>query len=373
MEYFGRELGKLGFGCMRLPGIGEPDGIDIEQVKQMVDAFMDAGFNYFDTAWAYAGSEQALRETLVERYPRDSYFITTKFAPWIKCETREDMERQFEESLADLGLDYVDMLLVHNVGSPRTAAMRKFDAWQFVVEQKEKGRTKHIGFSTHGVPDEIAEYYNEAPGCEMIQLQINYADWFNPAYPERDCYEVVRDLDIPIVVMEPVKGGALANPPANVRKLMDEAAPGSSYASWAIRFAAGLDGVMTVLSGMSTIDQMKDNLSYMRDFQPLDSSEMQVIRQAREIIGASRDIPCTSCRYCMQGCPQGIAIPGIFAAMNLRLVEGRIEEARTAYAEAVAAGSPASACISCGQCEKACPQRIGVIEQLRSCAAEFER
>ena len=205
-----------------------------------------------------------------------------------------------------------------------------------------------------------------------MQLQINYADWENDRITSRANYEVARAHGKPIVIMEPVKGGALAKPAPEIRKLMDEAAPGASYASWAIRFAAGLDGIMAVLSGMSNVEQMVDNLSYMRDFKPLDEREMAVIQQAREILGNTRDIPCTACRYCVDGCPRHILIPDVFAAMNKQLVGGQLEEARADYRAAIDAGNFASACIDCGRCEDVCPQNIEIISQLRECVTALE-
>ena len=290
--------GNLGFGLMRLPRRGVK--IDVDQVAQMVDLFLDAGFTYFDTARVYPGSEAATRKALVNRHPRDSFTIATKLNTMI---------------------------------APTAKLARSVD---------------------------------------FVQLQINYADWENDRITSRANYEVARAHGKPIVIMEPVKGGALAKPAPEIRKLMDEAAPGASYASWAIRFAAGLDGIMAVLSGMSNVEQMVDNLSYMRDFKPLDEREMAVIQQAREILGNARNIPCTACRYCVDGCPRHILIPDVFAAMNKQLVGGQLEEARADYRAAIDAGNFASACIACGRCEDVCPQNIEIISQLRECVTALE-
>lgn len=361
--------GKLGFGLMRLPRKGVK--IDVDQVAQMVDLFLDAGFTYFDTARIYPGSEAATRKALIKRHPRDSFTIATKLNTMI-APTARMARKQFETSCKNLGVDYVDHYLLHNLMSSTYRSYEKLGLWEYVRDLKRQGRVRQFGFSFHAGPQLLDQILNEHPDVDFVQLQINYADWESPAITSRENYEVARAHDKPIVVMEPVKGGALAKPAAGVRALMDEVAPGASYASWAIRFVAGLDGILTVLSGMSNVAQMEDNLGFMRDFRPLDEREMDVIRKAREILGASHDIPCTACGYCMEGCPRHIHIPEVFAAMNKQLVEGRLDEARAAYRAAVEAGNFASACIACGRCEDVCPQHISVINQLRECANALE-
>lgn len=363
------DTGKLGFGLMRLPR--RRARIDVAQVSEMVDAFLDAGFTYFDTARIYPGSEAATRRALVKRHPRDSFTIATKLNTMI-APTAKLVRQQFETSLRNLGVDYVDHYLLHSLMGATYRSYESLGLWDYVRDLKRQGRVRQFGFSFHGGPELLERILTDNPDIDFVQLQINYADWENRRITSRANYEVARAHGKPIVVMEPVKGGALANPPSEVRALMDDAAPGASYASWAIRFAAGLDGILTVLSGMSSIGQVRDNVSYMRDFQPLAPAEMEVVRRAREIIGDSRDIPCTSCRYCVEGCPRHIAIPDVFAAMNKKLVGGRIEEARADYREAVRAGNFASACVACGKCEDACPQHIDVIAQLRECADALE-
>lgn len=256
MPYLGEEIKKLGFGLMRLP---QKDGaIDIEQTKTMVDMFLKEGFTYFDTAWAYNGSEDAIRQALVERYPRDSFKLATKNAAWINCKTREDAINQFETSLQRTGAGYFDFYLLHNLGEHRTKAFDDFDMWSFVQEMKKEGKIKHVGFSFHSTPEELEEILKKHPEMEFVQLQINYADWENPAIKSKECYEMARKYGKPVVIMEPVKGGMLANPPEPVAKILKEANPNTSFASWAIKFAANLDGVITILSGMSNVEQMKD-------------------------------------------------------------------------------------------------------------------
>ena len=363
------ETGKLGFGLMRLPRRGVK--IDVKQVSQMVDLFLDAGFTYFDTARIYPGSEAATRKALVKRHPRDSFTIATKLNTMI-APTAGLARKQFDTSLRNLGVDYIDYYLLHSLTAPTYRSYENLGLWDYVRDLKRQGKVRRFGFSFHAGPELLDQILAEHDDVDFVQLQINYADWENPRITSRANYEVARKHGKPIVVMEPVKGGALANPAADVRALMDAAAPNASYASWAIRFAAGLDGVLTVLSGMSNVEQVSDNVSYMREFAPLSAEELEIIRQAREILGNSRDIPCTKCGYCLEQCPRHIHVPDVFAAMNKQLVGGQIEEARADYREAVRAGNFASACIACGRCEAACPQRIDIIAQLRECAAALE-
>lgn len=361
---------KLGFGLMRLPKKGVRT--DIEQTKQMVDRFLEAGCTYFDTAFVYPGSEPAAKKALVDRHPRESFTLATKLNAGIPGLTETMAKKQFETSLERTGAGYFDYYLLHALSENNEGKYTKFGLWDYVAGLKEKGLVKHMGFSFHGGARLLDQLLTDHPEVEFVQLQINYADWENPRVQSRANYEVAREHGKPIVIMEPVKGGKLADPPKEVKALMREAAPDASPSSWAIRFAASLDGVMTVLSGMSTLAQMEDNLSFMSDFTPLSAGERAVLVKAREILGSSAVIPCTACRYCVEGCPKQIPIPEIFSAMNLRLGDGQTEQAVKAYAEAVKDGGAASDCIACGQCENACPQHIPVIEKLKDCAAALE-
>ncbi len=361
--------GKLGFGLMRLPRKGVK--IDVEQVAQMVDLFLEAGFTYFDTARIYPGSESATRKALVKRHPRDSFTIATKMNTMI-APTAGLARKQVRTSMRNLGVDYIDHYLLHNLTNGTYKSYENLGLWDFVRDLKREGTIRQFGFSFHAGPELLDEVLRAHPDVDFVQLQINYADWENPRITSRANYEVARAHGKQIVVMEPVKGGKLANPDPNVRALMDETSPDASYASWAIRFAAGLDGILCVLSGMSNVEQVRDNVGYMRDFRPLDEREMCVIQRAREILGAARDIPCTSCRYCVEGCPRHIHIPDVFAAMNKHLVSGQLAEARADYKQAVREGNFASACIACGHCEDVCPQNIDIIAQLRECADTLE-
>ena len=372
-RYFGENTPKLGFGLMRLPKLSNGK-IDIEQTKKMVDMFMDAGQTYFDTAYVYDSgeSELAAKAALVDRYPRESFTLATKLCAWMGAHNEETAKQQFYTSLERTGAGYFDYYLLHALQAGNYKTYDQYHIWDFVKEQKAKGLIKHWGFSFHATPDILDEILTTHPDAEFVQLQLNYADWENPDVTARENYEVARKHGKSIVVMEPVKGGALANPPQDVSKVLKEADPGASYASWAIRYVASLEGIITVLSGMSNIEQMQDNLSYMKDFQPLNGEEQAAIRKAQELMGGIKSIPCTACHYCTDGCPKKIPIPEIFAARNQQLVWGQLEEGRNQYAKAVEAVGNASACISCGQCERACPQQIKVITRLQDCALQFD-
>ena len=353
---------KLGFGLMRLPKKGL--SIDLEQVKQMVDLFLAAGCTYFDTAYVYPGSEEATRKALVERHPRDSYTLATKLHAGM-MPTEKAAKQELTTSLKRTGAEYIDYYLLHSLMGNNWKLYEKYHLWDFVQEQKAAGRIRHYGFSFHDGPELLDQILTAHPDAEFVQLQINYADWEDPSVASRQNYEVARKHGKQVVIMEPVKGGKLAVPPKEVQTLLRTAAPDRSFAAWAIRFCASLDGVLAVLSGMSNLDQMRDNLSYMTDFSPLDESEQRVIHEAQRILGNTSTIPCTACRYCTEGCPQQIAIPEVFAAANLSLGSGRMTEARAAY-EAIPAANRADACIGCQACEQVCPQHIPISERMHS-------
>lgn len=373
-RYFGEATPKLGFGLMRLPKT--KDGkIDLGQTKQMVDRFMEAGLTYFDTAYVYddGDSERAAKAALVDRYPRESFTLATKLCAWMGAHDEKSAKQQFYTSLERTGAGYFDYYLLHALQAGNYKTYDKYHIWDFVKEQKEKGLIKHWGFSFHATPDILDRLLTDHPDAEFVQLQLNYADWENPDVTARENYEVARKHGKSIVVMEPVKGGALANPPTKVQEIFRQADLKASFASWAIRYAASLDGIITVLSGMSNLEQMEDNLSYMKDFRPLNAHEQQAIRKAQEAINGVKSIPCTACHYCTGGCPKQIPIPEIFAARNRQLVWGQLQEGQAAYDQLAAKGNVASDCIGCGQCERACPQQIKVIQRLKECAAALEK
>ena len=368
---FEKEIKKLGFGLMRLPKKGEE--FDIEQIKAMVDRFMAAGFTYFDTAWAYPGSEDTIRQTLVERYPRESFLLATKNAAWIKCATREDAVAQFETSLKQTGAGYFDMYLLHNLGEMRTHFFDDFDMWNFVREKKAEGKIRHYGFSFHSTPEELDAILTAHPDAEFVQLQINYADWENPAIQSRGVYEVARRHGKPVIVMEPLKGGLLASPPEAVASVLKAAEADVSAASWGIRFAANLKGVLVVLSGMSSLEQMEDNISYMKDFDGLSETQLNVIDKAREELAKIPLIPCTTCNYCAKVCPAEIGISGTFTAKNMYTLYGSLDAAKHQENWLVAGHGRKQAvnCLKCGACEAACPQHIAIREELAAAAELF--
>lgn len=372
-KYLGENTPKLGFGLMRLPKL-ESGEIDVEQVKEMVDLFMAAGLTYFDTAYVYDNgkSEEAAKAALVDRYPRDKFTLATKLNARVATGA-EDARQQLTTSLERTGAGYFDYYLLHALGKGNVGKYDEYDLWNFVKEAKEKGLVKHWGFSFHDGPELLDELLTKHPDVEFVQLQINYADWDSPSVTSRACYEVARKHNKPVVIMEPIKGGTLADPPSRVRQLLTEADPKVSPASWAVRYAASLEGILTVLSGMSNLEQMRDNLSYMTHFQPLSDGERQVIARAQEVLASIDSIPCTACRYCTDGCPMKINIPGIFGARNKQLIFEQVEQGAKDYVRVTQEGGKASDCIGCGQCEAACPQHINIIERLKQCAEVFDR
>ncbi len=375
MSYLGEEIKKLGFGLMRLPRIaGSEDVIDIEQTKQMVDEFLAAGFTYFDTAWAYPGSEEAIRKALVERYPRDKFQLATKNAAWINCKTKDDAIKQYETSLRQSGAGYFDFYLLHNLGQKRTKFFEDFGLWDYFLGEKEKGKIKHLGFSFHSTAEELEEILNKHPEAEFVQLQINYADWESNSIQSRKCYEAARKHGKPVIIMEPVKGGNLATPPESVEKIFKAADPDASCASWAVRFAADLEGVITVLSGMSNIEQMRDNLSYMKDFRHLTPEQKKVIEAASEALSKIPVVPCTTCNYCAKVCPMNIGISGSFGALNMYTLYGNYDLAtnREFFDVVMQGHKKAAECIKCGACEAVCPQHIEIRKELERVAETFK-
>lgn len=364
---------KLGFGMMRLPRVeGSEKEIDIAQTSLMVDEFLSAGMRYVDTAFVYEGSEDAVRKALVERHRREEYLLATKLNAGMLCTDEESAKQQFYTSLERTGAGYFDFYLLHAISKNNIDKYNDYHIWDFVKELKEKGLIRNYGFSFHDTPEMLDELLTEHPDVSFVQLQINYADWMNPHVKSRDCYLVARKHNKPIVVMEPVKGGTLANPPEKVKEVFDRVNPEASYASWAIRFVASLDGILTVLSGMSDVSQMKDNLSFMRNFEPLNEVEIEAIKEVQEILANTPQVACTACHYCTEGCPMNINIPRVFQALNQYLMYNNLEASRNSYNIGVRDKGKASDCIKCGACEAQCPQHLEIRDLLDQCANLFE-
>lgn len=363
---------KLGFGLMRLP---ESDGeIDMERVCAMVDAYMGKGFHYFDTAYVYHGgkSETAAKEAVVMRYPRDSFYLATKLPAWeIKC--MEDRDRIFHEQLERAGVTYFDFYLLHSLeDGSNYDTYEKYDCFRWAMEKKSEGQIRHFGFSYHGSPELLEEVLDRHPEVEFVQIQLNYVDWENQIVQSGKLYEILHRRGMPIIVMEPVKGGTLANMEPAFEEMFKKEHPEASVASWALRFAGSLDGVMTILSGMSNEEQMEDNLNTFTDFKPLTDSEREVIDRVVKKMLDMPVIPCTSCRYCCDGCPSGIQIPDVFRALNtVRMYPGD-GRPKMFYRGLTSHSGSAADCVACGQCEKVCPQHLNIIELMSEAAEKLE-
>ena len=358
MNAFFPELTRnFGFGCMRFPMKGEE--VDIPAVRDMVDEFLKAGFNYFDTARPYHGgkSELILKEVLTSRYPRERYLLTDKLSP-TQFETEEEVRPFFQSQLEACGVDYFDFYLFHANSAVRHEKFTKTRSYDIVQELKAEGKIRHVGMSFHDTAEVLDKILTDRPEIEVVQLQFNYVDYEDPRVQSRACYEVCKKHGKPVLVMEPVKGGSLVNLPEKAMALLSD-----SPASYAIRFAASFENVVTVLSGMSNMEQMRDNLRCMKDFQPLTETEMELIGKVRTLYQAQNRIPCTGCRYCTDGCPAGLDIPGLFACLN-----DKREGKETNYD---AFDVKADACVECGQCEGQCPQHLQIRDLLKEVAAAF--
>ncbi|MBQ1482141.1 MAG: aldo/keto reductase [Erysipelotrichaceae bacterium] len=366
---------KLGFGTMRLPLLesDDPTSIDLEQFKKMADIFMERGFTYFDTAYPYhkEQSEEALREAVVRRFDRDRFTVADKM-PVYKVKCSEDYETIFNEQLRRCGVEYFDYYLLHNLGRDRYPDTQKFGGFDFVMKKKAEGKIRKVGFSFHDTADVLEQILNDHPEVDFVQLQINYLDWDSLVAQSGKCYEVVKKHGKKVVVMEPVKGGTLAKLPEKAMEKFNAFYKDETVtpASLAIRFAASLDNVMMVLSGMSDLKQLENNTDYMQNFKPLSEEEYKLVEEITAILKSTTKVPCTSCRYCLEVCPMNINMPGYFGLLNLYAVTGN--KTGMYYQRYSMNHGKASDCLKCGQCEANCPQHIRIRDLLEEFAALYE-
>ena len=369
-KFFKEIKGKFGFGCMRLPKNGEE--VDTEEFKRMVDYFLEAGFNYFDTAHGYISgkSELAIKEGLTSRYPREKYLLTNKLSEsFFNCE--EDIRPLFEEQLKCCGVDYFDFYLMHAQNRINYEKYKKCNAYNIAAQLKKEGKIRHVGLSFHDTADILDKILSEQKDIiEIVQIQFNYLDYESDSVQSRKCYEVLKKYNKPAIVMEPVKGGSLVNLPSEAKKVFDELNSGS-YASYALRFAAQFEMMAMVLSGMSNLEQMKDNISFMKDVKPLDERESEAVKKVVSFILNKDLIPCTGCRYCVDGCPKKILIPELFADLNAKFIT---DDWNSPYYYEIhtSHNGKASECIKCGKCERICPQKLEIRNLLEKVASTFE-
>ena len=371
MSAFENVKKNFGFGCMRLPM--ENDEVNIPEMTKMVDTFLDNGFNYFDTASGYLSgkSEKALKTCLTSRYPRESYILTNKLSGFL-FKKQEDIRPAFERQLEACGVDYFDYYLMHAQESRNYQKYKDCRAYETAFELKAEGKVRHVGLSFHDKAEVLRQILTDYPEVEFVQIQFNYADYEDPSVESRKCYEVCREFGKEVIIMEPVKGGSLVNLPPEAKAVFDELG-GGSYASYAIRFAASFEGIRMVLSGMGDMNMMNDNVSFMKDFKPLSKEEFAAIDKVRAILNAQGTIPCTACRYCVDGCPKKISIPDLFACLNAKKTWQNWNTAY--YYEINTSGDKGKAgdCIGCGKCEAVCPQHLPIRELLKDVSAEFDK
>lgn len=369
---------KLGFGLMRLPQLDPNDAanVDVDAVCEMVDLFLERGFTYFDTALMYNGfaSEAVAKKALVDRHPRESFTLSTKLHSGF-FETEDDRDKVLNGQLEKTGAGYFDYYLLHGIEGNMLEKYERLHCFDWILDKKASGVIKHAGFSFHDKPEILDKILTDHPEMEFVQLQINYLDWESDWVQSRACYEVAVKHGKPVIVMEPVKGGTLASVPEDAAKLLTDMDPNMSISSWAVRFAASLPGVMMVLSGMSKIEQVRDNTSFMADFKPLTEEEKQTCFKVADIINSQIAIPCTACSYCVEGCPMRIPIPKYFSLYNEDMRENLEEKGWTInfsnYDTLTTKGGKASDCIACGQCEGVCPQHLTIIDYLKDVAAHY--
>lgn len=369
---------KLGFGFMRLPLIDDTDRrtIDYDSLYKMVDAYMSAGFSYFDTAYHYHNgySEVALRKAVVERYERDKLIIADKM-PMLMVKKKEQLDEIFEEQLVKCGVSYFDYYLLHAVGYSNYSTINKIAAFDYLRKKKKEGKIKKIGFSYHADAELLDKILFENPDVDVVQLQLNYLDWEDPLIESRKCYEIAEKHKKEVIVMEPIKGGVLANLPDDINRLFKDYSSSDSSASWALRYAASKKNVVLVLSGMSDITQVDDNISNMNCFEPMNNKEYLVIEEVVKKIKKIATIPCTSCYYCVRTCPKQIKIPEYFAIYNNWKQNKKTQMLVTSmyYSNLINNSCNAKECIKCGKCKKECPQHIDIATKLQEANKELMR
>jgi predicted aldo/keto reductase-like oxidoreductase len=365
-KYLGESIGKLGFGYMRLPRL--ETGFDMEQIKRMTDYFLEAGFTYFDTAYVYEGSEETMRKALVERHPREKYQIATKLN-LMGVKSPEDLPDRFETSKKRLGVEYIDFYLLHGLGGPSIARADELKAWEYLKSLKDKGLVRHIGCSFHGTPEELEGILQKHPETEFVQIQLNYLDWDSDRVQSRLVYETARRHNVPVIIMEPVKGGLLGSETSAIAKAFKAYDSDASVASWALRFAGQLEGLITVLSGMSTYEQVADNVATFKNLKPLSEKEKDIVKGAVDILNGIPRVPCTSCNYCTPNCPQKIAIPGLLELYSNYLVYNTLAGMMHSYNFVRGSGGRAKDCVACRVCEEHCPQHIEIADTLAKFSA----
>ena len=367
------KMPKLGFGMMRLPQTDQK--IDLEQVCSMVDRYMEAGLNYFDTAYVYhqGTSEIAAREALVKRYPRDSFMLATKLPAW-EIKEQSDVERIFQEQLERAGVDYFDFYLLHSVeDGANYETYVKYDCFDWCMQRKAEGKIRHFGFSFHGSPELLETILDAHPEVEFVQIQYNYLDRTNPVVRSQMLYEILHERNIPIIVMEPVRGGMLSSMPPEIEARFKVRQPEKSIASWALRFVGSMPGIMTILSGMSNDEQMEDNLHTFTHFEPLAEDEFAIVNEITDELMSMPQIGCTACRYCCDGCPSQISIPDVFRTINTLRRYPDDWRSKNFYSGLIQRSGKASDCIACGQCESVCPQHLPIIELMKEAAGILDQ
>jgi len=372
---------KLGFGLMRMPLLNPDDvtSFDYPLINQMMDTFIKNGFCYFDTAFIYhkMKSEKMVKQAIVDRHPRDKFKLSTKLPLWLIKE-KGDAQSLFDKQLTKCGVDFFDYYLLHALDADKHKQIKQFDLFSFVHTLKKQGKIKNLGFSFHDTPDVLEEILSDQkksknPMPDFVMLQINYLDWLNPNIGSKECYDIARKYGLPIVVMEPLKGGSLVNLPEEAVKLMKDYNPNVSLASWAIRYAAGLEGVFMVLSGMNDMVQLNDNMATINNFEPLNEDEHRIIDKVVEILEKDTAIGCTYCEYCIKGCPKNIPIHNYFQLYNEKTRNPKAFLPEGYYANLIKRTGKPSDCILCGKCEKMCPQKLRIMDGLKGVAEMFEK